>query len=118
MAAITRLPLHWQILIAIGLAAVAGSWAGETGAIGGITWLSLFDFLGTMFINALKMLIVPLISSSIIVGVAGIGATGDLGKLGTHVDRLAVVAVAIDRDQDPGRDLAKPVEHAANTEVG
>ncbi len=82
IAAITRLQLHWQILIAIGLAAVAGSWAGETGAIGGMTWLSVFDFFGTMFINALKMLIVPLISSSIIVGVAGIGATGDLGKLG------------------------------------
>jgi len=35
-----------------------------------------------MFINALKMLIVPLISASIIVGVAGIGSSGDLGKLG------------------------------------
>ncbi len=41
-----------------------------------------FDFVGTLFINALKMLIVPLITSSIIVGVAGIGSSGNLGKLG------------------------------------
>lgn len=77
-----RLALHWQILIAIGLAAAAGTLAGETSGIGDVTWYSVFDFFGTMFINALKMLIVPLISASIIVGVAGIGSSGDLGKLG------------------------------------
>jgi Na+/H+-dicarboxylate symporter len=75
-------PLHWQILAAIVLAAVAGSLAGETAGIGDVTWYAVFDFVGTMFINALKMLIVPLITSSIIVGVAGIGSSGDLGKLG------------------------------------
>jgi len=77
-----RLPLHWQILIAIGLAALAGTLAGESAGIGDVTWYAVFDFFGTMFINALKMLIVPLISASIIVGVAGIGSSGDLGKLG------------------------------------
>jgi len=77
-----RLPLHWQILVALCLAALAGTLAGETGGIGDVTWYSVFDFFGTMFINALKMLIVPLISASIIVGVAGIGSSGDLGKLG------------------------------------
>ena len=78
----TRLALHWQILIAIVLAAIAGTLAGETAGIRGVSWYAVFDFVGTMFINALKMLIVPLISSSIIVGVAGIGSSGDLGKLG------------------------------------
>ncbi|MBT8442544.1 MAG: dicarboxylate/amino acid:cation symporter [Gammaproteobacteria bacterium] len=77
-----RLALHWQILIAIGLAAIVGTIAGDTAGIGGVTFYSVFDFVGTMFINALKMLIVPLITSSIIVGVAGIGSSGDLGKLG------------------------------------
>ena len=78
----TRLKLHWQILIAIILAAVAGELAGVTATIGPVTYYSVFDFIGTLFINALKMLIVPLISSSIIVGVAGIGTSGHLGKLG------------------------------------
>ena len=77
-----RLALHWQILIAIGLAAIVGTLAGDTASIGGVTFYAAFDFVGTMFINALKMLIVPLITSSIIVGVAGIGSSGDLGKLG------------------------------------
>jgi len=77
-----RLALHWQILIAIGLAAIVGTLAGDTASIGGVTFYAVFDFVGTMFINALKMLIVPLITSSIIVGVAGIGSSGDLGKLG------------------------------------
>ena len=77
-----KLKLHWQILIAILLAAVAGELAGESGAIGSVPLISVFGFLGTLFINALKMLIVPLITSSIIVGVAGIGTSGNLGKLG------------------------------------
>ena len=77
-----RLKLHWQILIAILFAILAGELAGETAAIGGVTLVSVFGFLGTLFINALKMLIVPLITSSIIVGVAGIGSSGNLGKLG------------------------------------
>lgn len=77
-----RLKLHWQILIAILLAVVAGRLAGESGAIGPLPLVGVFDFLGTLFINALKMLIVPLIASSIIVGVAGIGSSGNLGRLG------------------------------------
>lgn len=78
-----KLPkLHWQILIAIVLAGIAGWLAGDTATIGTVTWYSIFDFFGTLFINALKMLIVPLISSSIIVGVAGIGSSGNLGRLG------------------------------------
>ena len=48
----------------------------------GIKYLSIFDYIGTMFLNALKMIIVPLITSSIIVGVAGIGSGGNLGALG------------------------------------
>lgn len=78
----TRLKLHWQIAIAIVLAIGAGWLSGEDGGILGVTFFSIFDFIGTVFINALKMLIVPLIMSSIIVGVAGIGSTGNLGRLG------------------------------------
>jgi Na+/H+-dicarboxylate symporter len=77
-----KLKLHWQILIAIVLASFIGWVAGEDGAIAGVRLYPVFDFLGTLFINALKMLIVPLIASSIIVGIAGIGSKGDLGKLG------------------------------------
>ena len=77
-----RIKLHWQILIAIVAAAIVGWYAGEDASIGSIPLVSIFEFFGTLFINALKMLIVPLIASSIIVGVAGIGSSGNLGKLG------------------------------------
>jgi len=42
----------------------------------------MYDFVGTLFLNALKMLIVPLIVSSIVTGIAGIGTTKALGRLG------------------------------------
>lgn len=77
-----KLELHWQILIAIIAAGVLGWLAGPDGGIGGVTFVSAFNFVGDLFINALKMLIVPLIASSIIVGVAGLGGAGNLGRLG------------------------------------
>jgi proton glutamate symport protein len=77
-----KLQLHWQILIAIVIGITAGWLSGEHGALFGVTFYSVYDFVGTLFINALRMLIVPLIVSSIIVGVAGIGSGGNLGRLG------------------------------------
>jgi Na+/H+-dicarboxylate symporter len=85
----TRLALHWQILIAILLAGLAGwavNHAGGGDASGpslfGVSYLSAFKYVGALFLNALKMIIVPLILSSIIVGMAGIGSSGNLGALG------------------------------------
>jgi len=80
--AFLRLKLHWQILIALALAVVAGLLTGTEGGLLGVTFYSMFDFVGTLFLNALKMLIVPLIVSSIIVGIAGIGGSQNLGRLG------------------------------------
>ena len=84
-----KLALHWQILIAIVLAFAAGLWIFEvkesSGAHPGvfdIEFVTMFNYIGTLFLNALRMIIVPLITSSIIVGVAGIGAGGNLGSLG------------------------------------
>ncbi len=82
-----KLALHWQILIAILLAFTVGLWifytVESTGQQPfGINFIAGFDYIGTLFLNALKMIIVPLISSSIIVGVAGIGSGGNLGALG------------------------------------
>jgi Na+/H+-dicarboxylate symporter len=70
------------ILIAMVLGAGIGRWAGPDGMIGGIHLMPLFETIGTMFINLLKMLIVPLILSSVITGVASLGAGPDLGRLG------------------------------------
>ncbi|WP_462322881.1 dicarboxylate/amino acid:cation symporter [Halochromatium sp.] len=80
--AILRLKLHWQILIALALAVIVGLLVGEDGNLFGVTFYAIFDFIGQLFLNALKMLIVPLIVSSIIVGVASIGDSDNLGRLG------------------------------------
>ena len=80
--------LHWQILIALVLAIFVGYLVNANTVddvvptLFGVDYVSIFDYLGTIFLNALKMIIVPLITSSIIVGVAGIGASGNLGALG------------------------------------
>ena len=78
-----RLKLHWQILIALGLAVAVGLSAGAllpTAAAGGL--VAACQFVGTLFLNALKMLIVPLVLSSIITGMVGVGRSGALGRLG------------------------------------
>ena len=79
---ISALPLHWQILIALVLAVPAGWLAGTDSGIGTVTYYRMFDFVGTIFLQALKMIIVPLVVSSIIVGVAGIGSGKNLGRIG------------------------------------
>ena len=77
-----NLKLHWQILIALLFAVIAGMLAGTDGQVFGLRFYAVFDFIGSLFLNALKMLVVPLVVSSIIVGIAGIGSGGAFGRLG------------------------------------
>ena len=73
-----KLALHWQIIIAVVLAGIVGSIVktlsqdGESVSLLGISVISAFEYVGQLFLNALKMIIVPLIASSIIVGMCGI----------------------------------------------
>jgi len=92
-----KLALHWQIIIALILAVIAGSLTGTDTSVFGVTFYQAYEFFGTIFLNALKMIIVPLIMSSIIVGIAGIGSSGNLGKLGgkTIVYYMATSFLAI-----------------------
>lgn len=92
-----RLALHWQILIALVLAVIAGQLSGTDAGIAGVSFYAVYDFLGTLFLNALKMLIVPLIMASIISGIAGVGQGGSLGRLGgrTLLYYLASSLIAI-----------------------
>ena len=74
--------LHWQILLALVLAVIAGQLTGMDGSLFGLRFYDIYVFLGKLFLNALKMLIVPLILSSIITGIAGVGESGAMGRLG------------------------------------
>ncbi len=77
-----KVALHWQIAIAIALAIIAGSLTGTEASLFGVSYYAAYGFLGTLFLNALKMIIVPLVTSSIICGIANIGSDEGLGKLG------------------------------------
>ena len=72
----------YYILGAMALGALLGAVVGSQGTLFGFDVIKLCDFLGTLFLNLLKMLIVPLVMASVITGVAGMGGTRNLGKLG------------------------------------
>jgi len=75
------LAIHWKILIALFLGAFAGYLSTDV-SVFGTPLVAVYDFGGQLFLNALKMLIVPLIASSIALGVAGLGNTDSLGAMG------------------------------------
>ncbi len=77
-----QLKLHWQILIALLLAVFVGWMVSPETSIFSVSLVSIFDFVGKLFLNALKMIIVPLIVSSIIMGVSNLGSGDAFGRLG------------------------------------
>jgi proton glutamate symport protein len=74
--------LHTQIFIAIIAAVLIGLLLKPEYGIGEITFVAFFGFLGTVFLNALKMLVVPLVLASIICGVMNVGSGVNLGRMG------------------------------------
>ena len=83
-----KLALHWKILIALLLAFSIGLWANFTteSTIEKPAWFDnlhyFSNFIGSLFLNALKMVVIPLVMTSIICGVAKIGEDKDFGRLG------------------------------------
>ena len=69
-----KIKLHWQILIAFALAVVFGAFLTD--------YVYLVSWMGTIFLRALRMVIVPLILSSIISGIVNVGSGENLGRLG------------------------------------
>lgn len=77
-----KLALHWQILIALALAALVGAWVTPETVLLGVSVVGALTFVGTLFLNALKMIVVPLVVSAIVTGVAKVGSTGGFERLG------------------------------------
>ena len=69
-----NLALYWQILIAFALSVLYGLFFSEH--------VHLVAWMGDIFIKALKMIIIPLIFTSIISGIANVGNGDNLGRLG------------------------------------
>jgi proton glutamate symport protein len=96
-----RWPLHWQIFLGLALGAALGLSLGvaavadipadvpadRRGAVGGQlvragAAFAVIELLGDLFIRALFLIIIPLITSSIILAVARLGGERDFGRLG------------------------------------
>ena len=69
-----KLKLHWQIFIAMIFGYFIATFFGN--------YSKIFEPLGTIFIRLLKMIIVPLVSTSIILGVSSIGNTKTFTRIG------------------------------------
>jgi len=67
--------LHWQVLLGMGVGLALGFF-------GGAELTPWYSWVGDLFLRALKMVVVPLVVSSIIVGIARIGNPREVGRLG------------------------------------
>jgi DAACS family dicarboxylate/amino acid:cation (Na+ or H+) symporter len=98
-----RMPLHRRILVGL----VAGAGAGLLANVGlspdhaAVTWLvrNLTEPVGQLFLRLLLMVVVPLVFSSLVVGVAGIGNVRQLGRVGVkciaYTVALSAISVAV-----------------------
>ena len=80
--------LHWKILISLILSFIIGLWSNlsvDQQSTPPAWFTGLKEtclFIGTLFLNGLKMVVIPLVVTSIICGVAKIGSEAGFGRLG------------------------------------
>jgi len=104
--------LHWQILVAIGLG-IKRNWHIFLALIGGVLVGLIYPFqhgdptpfhdalyfIGEVFIRLIQMIVIPLVVSAIIVGIASLGDSRQLGKIGLkmigYYALITVIAVII-----------------------
>ncbi len=87
--------LHHQIFAAIVLAAIVGVILPEDSHIVNLQLLALFDGIGKIFLNALKMLVVPLIVTAIMSSLNSVGKEDNLGRTGWKIGLFYVLSSAL-----------------------
>ncbi len=78
-------PLHVKILLGLLAGAVLGTTLKETNLLGeNLHWISynITEPLGQLFLRLLLLLVIPMVFSSLVAGIAGIGDIRRLGKIG------------------------------------
>ncbi|EHU3217169.1 glutamate/aspartate:proton symporter GltP [Acinetobacter baumannii] len=77
-----KFSLAWQILIALILGIVVGAVLHNQPEIKDSIVNNVLTPLGKIFINLIKMIVIPIVFSTLILGIAGVGSTKRLGRLG------------------------------------
>ena len=101
MADEKKMSLTVKVLIGMGLGILVGLTINLTGLNAEGSFINvylidgLFNVVGKMFVNSLKMLVVPLVFFSLICGVCGIGNIKMLGRVGTKSFGLYMMTTAI-----------------------
>lgn len=72
-----------KVIVAIIAAVIAGLLSGPDQTVFGIQLIEIYDLMGRLFLNALTLVVVPLVAASIISGAARMGAEDNLGTLGS-----------------------------------
>ncbi len=91
-----KIPLHTQIIIGLILGLIFGLVVIQMGIAPDFT-INYIKPIGTIFINALKMIAVPLVLASLIVGVSNLGDISKLSRIGgkTIVTYMITTVVAV-----------------------
>jgi len=88
-----KIALHWKILLGMLIGVLFGYIMREVGwSIFVVDWIKPF---GTVFINLLKMIAVPLVAVSLIVGLADLKDIAKLSKLGGRTIGLYLFTTAV-----------------------
>lgn len=112
--------LSTKILIGLALGIVAGLELGADGAEFAKAWIGP---LGTIFMNMIKMVIVPLVFSSLVIGVTSLGDVKKVGRIGVktlcyYMSTTAfaiIIGLGIGTIMQPGIGLSIPIETAKVT---
>lgn len=94
-----RIALHWQMLIAIVLGGLAGLFLNNYSVTADHGLMITLTLIGQVFMNGLKLIVIPLVMSSIIVSICNIG--DEIGRMGGNTlayyigSLLAAVAVGV-----------------------
>ena len=95
--------LHTKILIGLLVGVIGGIAVNQIGKAGGADFVARIDWtiknftepIGQLFLNLLLMIVVPLVFSSLVVGVAGIGDVRKLGRVGFKSFAYCLIISAI-----------------------
>ena len=94
-----KLPLHWKMLIGFLAGLTLGLVAHQGGGadVGWVQWLTTYvtQPAGTLFLRLIFMLVIPLLFSALIIGVAEMGDVRALGRVGWKTLGYTIVASGI-----------------------
>jgi proton glutamate symport protein len=93
-----RRSVAWLVLFALVAGLVAGAWIGAAGQSGALRVASVIQAVGTLWLNALRMTVGPLVFALLVSAIAGVSdavATGRLASRAVLVFSVLLVGAAI-----------------------